>query len=82
MLTLILFKEKNNITGPSISISQTSGDGPLHVSIDVTGIDQSSPTQHGFHVHQYGKLDGGCGSTGSHFNPHGKLHGAPDDTDR
>ena len=29
-----------------------------------------------------GSLDGGCGSSGSHYNPFGKNHGAPYDEDR
>ncbi|CAG03736.1 unnamed protein product, partial [Tetraodon nigroviridis] len=26
------------------------------------------------HIHQYGDLSQGCGSTGGHYNPHGKNH--------
>ena len=41
-----------------------------------------SPGNHGFHVHQYGDYSTGCGSTGGHFNPFGKEHGAPTDENR
>ena len=30
---------------------------------------------HGFHIHQYGDLSKGCGSTGGHFNPGDMIHG-------
>ncbi|HEY6133673.1 MAG TPA: superoxide dismutase family protein, partial [Rubrivivax sp.] len=34
---------------------------------------------HGFHVHEKGDCSSGDGmSTGGHFNPAGKAHGAPD----
>mmetsp|Transcript_16773 Transcript_16773/g.23157 ORF Transcript_16773/g.23157 Transcript_16773/m.23157 type:complete len:152 (+) Transcript_16773:115-570(+) len=37
---------------------------------------------HGFHVHQLGDTTNGCMSTGPHFNPAGKEHGAPEDENR
>jgi len=50
------------------------GDGPTKVTGSVTGL---APGNHGFHVHQFGDVSTGCGSTGGHFNPHGKEHGGP-----
>lgn len=38
-----------------------------------------SPGLHGFHIHQFGDCrSADAGSAGSHFNPHEKIHGAPD----
>jgi len=50
------------------------GDGPTKVTGQVTGL---APGNHGFHVHQFGDVSAGCGSTGGHFNPAGKEHGGP-----
>jgi len=50
------------------------GDGPTKVTGQVTGL---TPGNHGFHVHQFGDVSAGCGSTGGHFNPAGKEHGGP-----
>ena len=55
------------------------GNGQTHVTGEVTGL---APGLHGFHVHQFGDYSGGCGTTGGHFNPSGKEHGAPNDENR
>ncbi|KAJ7520364.1 hypothetical protein O6H91_19G002700 [Diphasiastrum complanatum] len=40
------------------------------------------PGLHGFHVHALGDTTNGCLSTGAHFNPFIKEHGAPEDENR
>ncbi|KAG6492621.1 hypothetical protein ZIOFF_047586 [Zingiber officinale] len=52
------------------------GDCPTTVTGSITGL---KPGLHGFHVHALGDTTNGCMSTGPHFNPAGKLHGAPKD---
>ncbi|KAJ6796186.1 superoxide dismutase [Cu-Zn] 2 [Iris pallida] len=55
------------------------GDGPTTVSGSISGL---KPGLHGFHVHALGDTTNGCMSTGAHFNPAGKEHGAPDEEAR
>ncbi|XP_059598659.1 superoxide dismutase [Cu-Zn]-like [Vitis vinifera] len=52
-------------------------------STTVTGsLSGLKPGLHGFHVHALGDTTNGCMSTGPHFNPAGKEHGAPEDENR
>ncbi|WOL05408.1 superoxide dismutase [Canna indica] len=51
-------------------------EGPTTVKVRVTGL---TPGLHGFHLHEYGDTTNGCISTGPHFNPNKKTHGAPED---
>ncbi|KAF7145338.1 hypothetical protein RHSIM_Rhsim04G0215500 [Rhododendron simsii] len=55
------------------------GDGPTTVTGCLSGL---KPGLHGFHVHALGDTTNGCMSTGPHFNPGGKEHGAPEDENR
>ncbi|KAJ6434332.1 hypothetical protein OIU84_017943 [Salix udensis] len=55
------------------------GDGPTTVTGSLCGL---KPGLHGFHVHALGDTTNGCMSTGPHFNPVGKEHGAPKDENR
>ncbi|GAB4829705.1 cysteine desulfurase Selenocysteine lyase, variant 2 [Ancistrocladus abbreviatus] len=55
------------------------GDGPTTVTANISGL---KPGLHGFHVHALGDTTNGCMSTGPHFNPAGKEHGAPEDENR
>ncbi|KAK0504121.1 superoxide dismutase [Armillaria luteobubalina] len=63
-----------------VTFEQASADAPVTVSGNLEGLDPSA--SRGFHIHQSGDLSGGCVSAGPHFNPFGKNHGAPSDTDR
>ncbi|KAI3880785.1 hypothetical protein MKX03_034686 [Papaver bracteatum] len=55
------------------------GDAPTNVTGTITGLKAG---KHGFHVHALGDTTNGCMSTGPHFNPAGKVHGAPEDEER
>ncbi|CAL1285483.1 unnamed protein product [Larinioides sclopetarius] len=62
-----------------IQLYQDRVTAPVTVSGEIRGL---SPGLHGFHIHQYGDLSGGCASAGGHFNPFQKNHGAPTDEER
>jgi len=68
---------KEGVTGV-VNFAQ-EGNGPTTVTAKLGGL---QPGLHGFHVHALGDTTNGCLSTGAHFNPHGKEHGAPDDHNR
>ncbi|XP_072564772.1 copper chaperone for superoxide dismutase [Paramormyrops kingsleyae] len=54
---------------------------PERCLIDGT-IDGLQPGLHGLHVHKLGDLTQDCLSCGEHYNPFGRQHGAPQDTER
>ncbi|PIK35991.1 putative superoxide dismutase [Apostichopus japonicus] len=64
------------ITG-IINMKQNATGGPLYIDIYMYGFRSAFGSLHGFHIHTYGDLKEGCQSTGGHFNPFGKDHGAP-----
>ncbi|KAG1808991.1 superoxide dismutase [Suillus variegatus] len=76
---VVVLKGDSPVAG-TITFEQSSADGPVKVSGEITNLDPSS--QRGFHVHSLGDLSGGCLSTGSHFNPYDQTHGARSDSVR
>ena len=57
----------------------------LDIYLGLNGFDPPGPDNgnlRGFHIHEYGDVTGGCGSTRGHFNPKGAKHGAPNDKER
>ncbi|KAI3792872.1 hypothetical protein L2E82_06763 [Cichorium intybus] len=60
----------------TVLFEQASEDAPTTVTGNLSGL---KPGPHGFHVHALGDTTNGCMSTGPHYNPNGKDHGAPDD---
>ncbi|CAG0896257.1 unnamed protein product [Darwinula stevensoni] len=59
-------------------IQQGSG-SRLVLNGNVSGL---TPGKHGFHIHEYGDVSQGCGSTKGHYNPFQVKHGAPDAEER
>ncbi len=52
----------------------------VRVKAEIAGL---SPGAHGFHIHEKGDCSAADGmSTGGHFNPQAKKHGAPNTPDR
>ena len=51
----------------------------LEISVNISGFSGAPGRSlvHGFHVHTYGTIAGGCGQAGGHFNPAQLRHGAP-----
>jgi len=64
----------------TVTFTQSSALGPVTVSAKIKGLDKDA--KRGFHIHQLGDLSGGCVSASSHFNPFGKTHGSPTDSER
>ncbi|XP_055704389.1 uncharacterized protein LOC129802513 [Phlebotomus papatasi] len=72
---IAVLSQSDTVRG-NITFSQPSCTEPTFVEISIEGL---PPGPHGFHIHERGDLSGGCGSTGSHFNPDKLHHGAPND---
>ena len=59
----------------SLKMVQKSPKGKISIRFTLTGL---TPNQlHGIHIHESANFTQGCNSTGGHFNPFGKNHGAP-----
>ncbi|BEJ11434.1 hypothetical protein CspHIS471_0108560 [Cutaneotrichosporon sp. HIS471] len=65
-----------------------SGNGTVYFTqqagsdeVQITGeLNAFTPGQHGFHIHTFGDIyTDGCASTGGHYNPFNRTHGAPTD---
>ncbi|KAJ6854888.1 hypothetical protein NC651_039755 [Populus alba x Populus x berolinensis] len=67
----------SNVRGSLHFIQEPNG--ATHVTGRIAGL---SPGLHGFHIHALGDTTNGCNSTGPHFNPLKKDHGAPCDNER
>lgn len=59
----------------NVTFEQPTSGGEVKISGKIKGL--SPNALHGFHVHQYGNLTGGCDSAGPHFDLYGNKHGAP-----
>uniref|UniRef100_A0A1B0DD21 superoxide dismutase n=1 Tax=Phlebotomus papatasi TaxID=29031 RepID=A0A1B0DD21_PHLPP len=66
---IAVLSQSDTVRG-NITFSQPSCTEPTFVEISIEGL---PPGPHGFHIHERGDLSGGCGSTGSHFNPDKKI---------
>ncbi|XP_025417382.1 superoxide dismutase [Cu-Zn]-like [Sipha flava] len=75
MVKAVCVLNGENVKG-TIFFSQNDDKAPVEVTGEITGL---SKGLHGFHIHEYGDNTNGCMSSGPHFNPFGKTHGAPTD---
>ncbi|ONK66622.1 uncharacterized protein A4U43_C06F10270 [Asparagus officinalis] len=78
-VALIAGGDSNSTVRGSLHFIHDTATGYTQVRGKVTGL---SPGLHGFHIHSFGDTTNGCNSTGPHFNPQNKLHGAPTDDER
>ncbi|KZW03236.1 hypothetical protein EXIGLDRAFT_636399 [Exidia glandulosa HHB12029] len=67
------------VTG-TVTLSQPQATSPVTVTGQIKGLDAGA--LRGFHVHASGAISDGCAGAGSHFNPFGKEHGSPTDSNR
>ena len=61
-----------------VEFDQESITTPVHIKVKIYG----AAAIHGFHIHEFGNIKGGCMSTGGHYNPTNMTHGAPFDNER
>jgi len=70
---------KGDAVSGTIRFSQSDEKSPLSIKGELKGLKAGL---HGFHVHEFGDTTDGCTSAGPHFNPDGKTHGGPTDSER
>jgi len=76
---VVINPDAGNVTG-KLTFTQADANSPVLIS---GRLEKLLPAgKHGFHVHQFGNLTGGCVSAGAHFNPNNATHAGPDDTVR
>jgi len=61
-----------------VEFNQEKQTDPVSIKVKIYG----AAAIHGFHIHEFGNIQGGCMSTGGHYNPKNLTHGAPNDTIR
>ncbi len=59
----------------TIKFKQEPG-GPTVIKGEITGVEN---VEHGFHIHEFGDLSGGCDTAGAHYNPDDVDHGDLED---
>ncbi|KAM7269583.1 hypothetical protein ACFE04_025080 [Oxalis oulophora] len=74
-----LITGNDNTVKGSLQFVQQLPNGYTQVKGRISGL---KPGLHGFHIHALGDTTNGCNSTGPHFNPLNKDHGAPNDQQR
>merc|ERR1711976_388274 len=63
----------------TVDLKQIVGDSGTTAKLNLTGFATNDANiYHGFHVHEWGDLSGGCEAAGNHFNPLFQAHGSPD----
>jgi Cu-Zn family superoxide dismutase len=55
-------------------------EGIVEIELNLSGLKKNH--SHGFHIHEYGDMSDSCESMCAHFNPYGKTHGGPNDSQR
>ncbi|KLO15966.1 copper zinc superoxide dismutase [Schizopora paradoxa] len=76
---VVILRGESNVTG-KVTFAQSSSSVPVTISGEINGLDPKA--KRGFHIHSLGDLSSGCMSTGSHYNPLQKNHGAPSSNER
>ena len=82
-LRATIFKDVGQTTisvSGTILITQASASDTATIAVSVSGLPPN--TQHGYHIHNGVVTGNNCTTSGPHFNPLNKTHGAPTDTER